>query len=181
MKQHNIEERYINKLKVYSRQVNLEDKTNREAMAAKLYFRRLYGKEFNRDIASGINSGLNYGYKIIASYISKSLAARGLITQLGIKHCGGSNAFNLTYDFIEVFRVIIDNWVFYNLDMEDELSMKNRHDLVDIVNVKVKINNKTYRLSKAIEIIIDSFINYLNKESDEITMYDFSKINYDTE
>ena len=106
----------IDTLKLYKDSVYNDDKTNREGSSARVYFRELFGIYFTREQQIAINFALNYGYKIIASYISKMIAARGYITQLGIHHIGESNPFNLTYDFIEPLRYIIDIWVCENID-----------------------------------------------------------------
>ena len=52
-------------LESYIDQVKLNDKTNREAHAAKVYFNALFGKNFSRNDNSSLNACLNYGYAII--------------------------------------------------------------------------------------------------------------------
>ena len=99
----------------YRDSVYNDDQTNREAISARVYFSSMFGLDFTRDKDCSTNYGLNYGYKILASYISKCITGRGLLTQLGIHHIGESNPFNLTYDFIEPLRSIIDVWVFLNV------------------------------------------------------------------
>lgn len=159
-------------LKQYQESVYNDDQTNREAASAKLYFSLLFGSDFKRDDEGEINYALNYGYKIIASYITKCIASRGLLSQLGIHHIGESNPFNLTYDFIETFRCIIDIWVYENVI--NKFTIQQKHELIDILNCKVKINNKWIRLNDGIEDIIDSYIGFLNDKTEDILSLDLS-------
>ena len=162
-----------NTLNEYRNSVYNDDQTNREAASARLYFVSLFGKDFTRDNEDVINYGLNYGYKILASYISKCIASRGLLTQLGIHHIGESNPFNLTYDFIEPLRVIIDTWVYLNV--KEEFNTYHKRELVEILERKVFIGDKWLRLSDGIEDIIDSYISFLNEENDDVLFVDISK------
>jgi len=162
-----------NTLKLYKESVYNDDQTNREAVCARLYFQTLFGDDFNRDDDSCINYALNYGYKILASYISKCIASRGLLTQLGIHHIGESNPFNLTYDFIEPLRVIVDSWV--SLNVKESFSVDLKIELIELLNRKVFLNGKWFRLKDAIEDIVDSYILFLDESSDKILFIDLSK------
>ena len=60
-------------LKELAKEVKPGDNNNREAIAAKIYFRDLYGPQFKRGRYNDIiNSALNYGYSIIRSFIKES-------------------------------------------------------------------------------------------------------------
>lgn len=102
-------------LKSYIDTVKVNDSTNREAHAAKVYFNNLFGKEFTRSKDCSINACLNYGYAIILSAINRTLVAMGYLTQLGIHHDNMFNQFNLSCDLMEVWRILVDKEV---LDME---------------------------------------------------------------
>lgn len=160
-------------LNEYRNSVYNDDQTNREAASARIYFTALFGQDFARDDVNVINHGLNYGYKIIASYLSKCIASRGLITQLGIHHIGESNPFNLTYDFIEPLRVIIDAWVYLNV--KEDFNTYHKRELVEILERKVNIDGKWLRLSDGIEDIVDSYISFLNEDSEDVLFVDISK------
>lgn len=168
----NVGSKTIEILNEYKNSVYYDDKTNREAVAARIYFSELFGKDFNRDQDNQINYALNYGYKIIASYISKCIASRGLLTQLGIHHIGESNPFNLTYDFIETFRAVIDLWVYINV--EDIFTVKHKLEIINILNYKIKIRNKWLQIRDAIEDLVDSYIAFMNENNDEILHVDLS-------
>ena len=150
-----------------------DDQTNREAASARIYFIALFGNSFSRNDEGITNHGLNYGYKIIASYISKCITSRGLLTQLGIHHIGESNPFNLTYDFIEPLRSIVDLWVYLNV--KDDFNTYHKRELIELLERKVFVKDKWLRLSDAIEDIIDSYISFLNEENDNVLFVDLSK------
>lgn len=163
----------IEQLKVYRESVYTDDQTNREAASARMYFTEMFGDDFTRDIPNIQNYALNYGYKILASYISRCIASRGLITQLGIHHIGESNPFNLTYDFIEPLRAIIDLWVIESIT--DTFNAPLKQELIGILNYRVYVKDKWMRLNDAIEDIVDSYIAYLDERSNEVLFIDLSK------
>lgn len=163
----------IEQLKAYRESVYTDDQTNREAASARMYFTEMFGDDFTRDIPNIQNYALNYGYKILASYISRCIASRGLITQLGIHHIGESNPFNLTYDFIEPLRAIIDLWVIESIT--DTFNAPLKQELIGILNYRVYVKDKWMRLNDAIEDIVDSYIAYLDERSNEVLFIDLSK------
>ena len=89
------------------------DSKNLEAQAARIYWKKLLGKEFHRDpTASGINTLLNYGYAIIRAVVSRAISATGLHSALGIHHHNQYNPFCLADDLMEPLRALVDNRVF---------------------------------------------------------------------
>ena len=149
-------------------EVDYNDCGNREGLAAKVYFRSLFGKDFIRFEDNCINAGLNYGYSILRSLISKSIVSRGLNTTLGIFHKGPNNAFNLSDDIIEVFRPIVDDWVRKNLNNETLFSREHRINLIKLLSNKIYIDGKKQTISNAILIYIDSIINYFNEDKQKV-------------
>ena len=150
-------------LESYVAQVENYDITNREGHAAKVYFNELFGKDFNRNINNNINAGLNYGYSIILSSFNKELAKNGILTQLGIWHKSEFNHFNLSYDLLEPFRIIVDECVYNNKDKSFDLEF--RSILADLLNKQIEINNKIYHLSNAIEIYTRSVLDTLENQN----------------
>ncbi len=163
-------------MKFYHQGVENNDSTNREGIAARLYYQNIFGDQFIRHHDDVYNFALDYGYKIIASAISRYIASRGYLVQLGINHRGESNPFNLTYDFIEPFRVYVDLLVLTKVDRASLFTMEDRLNLVDILNYHVRINNKRYRLSHALEMVIDSYFSFLEERSDAIIQLDYTKM-----
>lgn len=150
-------------LREYSRQVELEDVTNREGHAAKVYFNALFGKTFSRDQENPINAALNYGYGIILSAFNREITNNGYSTSLGINHISEYNPFNLTCDLMEPFRVIVDEYVYENREIAFSQEMKP--ELIDLLNKRVKIDGQNQYVSKAIEIYTRSFFQALEDQN----------------
>lgn len=148
-------------LETYINQVRLNDKTNREAHAAKVYFNALFGKNFSRNDNSSLNACLNYGYAIILSTINRTLVSMGYLTQLGIFHDNMFNQFNLSSDIIEVWRILIDMEV-CNMDYNVFDSCK-KINLISILNQKIKFDGKTYFVNQSIYLYCKSIIDALNE------------------
>lgn len=144
----------------YTNEIKLGDKTNREGHSAKVYFNALYGKNFTRNENDSINAALNYGYSILLSTINKEIVSNGYITQLGIHHKNEFNEFNLTCDLMEPFRVIIDNFVYYNF--KREFDSKYKLDIINILNSTYKYLNKNYTLKDIIKIYVKNTLDSVN-------------------
>ena len=136
------------------------DKTNREGHAAKVYFNALFGNDFVRNNNDNINAALNYGYAILLSTINKEVIASGYLTQLGIHHKNEFNEFNLSCDLMEPFRVIVDNFVYFN--QERELNTNYKLDIVNILNNSYKYQNKSYTLKDIIGLFVKNTLNNIN-------------------
>lgn len=148
----------IQKLVDFSSDVLPFDATNREGLAAKIYFRELFGKDFIRFEENIINSGLNYGYSILRSQISKTIISKGLNPSLGIFHKGYNNPYNLSDDIIEVFRPIIDEYVYVYLI---EAIIFKRDDRLGLINQTCKdayIMGKRQSLFNVIRIYLEKII-----------------------
>ena len=147
-------------LNSYIYEVVSGDKTNREGHAAKVYFNNLFGKAFIRNNNDNINAALNYGYAILLSTINKEVVSNGYLTQLGIHHKNEFNEFNLSCDLMEPFRVIIDNFVYFN--QERELNTNYKLDIVNILNNIYKYQNKNYTLKDIISLFVKNTLNNIN-------------------
>ena len=130
------------------------DTTNREGHAAKVYFNSLFGMDFYRNSADVRNAVLNYGYSILLSCFNREIAASGYLTQLGLWHDNASNPFNLGSDLMETFRPIIDHFTYgcgYTEFAKDE-----KLDVVNLLNMRVKVNGAEQYLNNAIGIYVRS-------------------------
>ena len=153
------EEFPISKLNEYINEVIDGDSKNREGLAAKIYFRSIFGSDFIRFYDDNINAALNYGYTIIASAIIRNLAVYGLNTYLGIHHNSKINNFNLAYDFLEPYRSVIDKFVYDNKnDIVLPLSFEFRKKLINLLNKEVLHQNKKYTIEYSISLLIKSYI-----------------------
>lgn len=138
----------------YIDEVAIGDKTNREGHSAKVYFNALFGNNFTRNDDSNTNAALNYGYAVLLSTVNKEIISNGYMTQLGIHHKNEFNEFNLSCDIMEPFRIIIDNFVYYNKDRE--LDTNYKLDIVNIFNNSFKYKNKKYTLKDIIKMYVKS-------------------------
>lgn len=144
----------------YIDEVALGDETNREGISAKVYFNELFGMNFIRNDNDEINAALNYGYAILLSTVNKEIVSNGYLTQLGIHHKNEYNEFNLSCDLMEPFRVIIDNFVYYN--RARELDSNYKLDIINIFNNTYKYQGKNYTLKDIIKIFVKNTLNSIN-------------------
>jgi len=93
-------------------QLEVDDPTNREGTAARLYFTTLFGTDFTRDSHNNINAGLDYGYTLLMALFARQIVVNGGMTQLGLKHANQFNGFNFASDLMEPFRIIVDTYIY---------------------------------------------------------------------
>ena len=148
-------------LLTYIEDVLSADKTNREGHAAKVYFNELFGKDFVRNESDNINAALNYGYAILLSTINKEVISNGYLTQMGIHHKNEFNEFNLSCDLMEPFRIVIDNFVYYN--QEKELNTEFKLDIGNIFNSRYTYENKKYTLKDIIKLYVKNTLEALDE------------------
>ena len=140
----------------YAAKVELNDSTNREGHATKVYFNALFGKDFTRHNNDPINSCLNYGYSVILSVVNRDIVSAGYFTQLGIFHDNTYNQYNLGSDLMEPFRPFVDDLV-VEMGPGDITSTEKRR-LIDLLNKEVTIDGKKNYLTNAIGIYCRSVL-----------------------
>lgn len=141
----------------FHHEVEVHDKNNHEAQAARFYWQTLFGNEFRRDTnMPGTNAFLNYGYAILRSAIARNVAASGLTPTLGVHHNNFENPFCLVDDLIEPFRPIVDNYSFHIKD-QIELNPENKRKLSAILEHEVQYRGEKKSLSSAIQEYCHSF------------------------
>ncbi len=97
-------------LRELARQVRSGDPDNREAVAARRYWNRLFGDTSfrRRRDADDQNRLLNYGYAVLRAAVARAICAVGLHPGLGVHHHHRSDAFCLADDLIEPYRPLVD-------------------------------------------------------------------------
>ena len=157
-------------LEQYLSELEWNDSSNREGFAAKVYFNAIYGMDFTRNKECFINTALDYGYSIILSAFNREIVASGYFTQLGLCHRNPFNKFNLSSDFMEPFRILIDEEV-YNLE-GTEFTKEHKNKLINILNKTVIIDDKNQTIANAIRIYCRSLFSALAENDLEyIKMY----------
>ena len=159
-------------LESYLQEIGWNDETNREGHAAKVYFNALFGMEFTRSAEVPLNAALNYGYSLVLSAFNREIAANGYLTQLGIFHCNMFNHFNLSCDFMEPFRIIVDRYV-YEM-MPSKFEKDEKYALWRIPEQTVVIEEQRQSVSNAIKIYTKSVFDAINdNDSSKIKFYSF--------
>jgi len=97
------------------------DPTNIEGQAARLYWLRLFDKDFRRDRnLPGVNAQLNYGYTVLRAATARSVSAAGLHPTLSVHHSNQGNSLRLVDDLMEPFRPFIDHQVAVSAHIDTE-------------------------------------------------------------
>ena len=156
-------------LEGYIKEMHLNDETNREGHAAKVYFNALFGLDFTRTADTLMNAALNYGYSIILSTFNREIVANGYITQLGLFHDNMFNQFNLSSDLMEPFRVLVDKEVL-NMKVE-EFGHNEKMQLVNILNHEIQVDGKTQYVNNAIKIYCKSIFDALNENDSSLIRF----------
>ncbi|MBR2153949.1 MAG: type II CRISPR-associated endonuclease Cas1 [Bacteroidaceae bacterium] len=98
----------------YYSNVKSGDSTNREGVAAKVYWKALLGPDFVRDRYGPVPNGLlNYGYALLRATMARVLMSAGLLPMVGIFHHNTFDSFPLADDMMEPYRPFIDQRVMY--------------------------------------------------------------------
>ncbi len=146
-----------NMLFEYGREVQIDDISNREGHAAKVYFNSIYFKGSTRDRDCDLNKYLNYGYTILLAAFNRSVVSSGYLTQIGIHHKNDFNPFNISCDLIEPFRFIIDDFV---ESIAPDIDWKG--SLLELLNKEYEIAGKSQNLFNAIALYCQSVFSALS-------------------
>lgn len=151
------------------------DKTNREAHAAKIYFNELMDTTFSRgNDELLLNSGLDYVYTIIRSYIARICVGYGLNSQLGIHHRNEYNRFNLVDDLMEPIRPMLDYFAYFLLEGEEYFTAEHRKKLINFLNHKIIYRNKKMYIANVIEEYVSQYAALLSGNRNNIDLPAFN-------
>lgn len=151
------------------------DSDNREGIAAKIYWNRLLGPNFNRDRYGGPpNALLNYGYAILRAAVARALLGSGLLPNIGIFHRNRYNAFPLADDVMEPYRPYVDDIV-YSLytSGNEEVNKDTKTALLKVLACDVAIGKVTRPLQIALTFTTASMVKYLNGENRKLSLPSF--------
>lgn len=154
-----------NMLFSYVKDICYRDESNREGHAAKVYFNKVFGMEFNRDKECAINAALDYGYSLLLSTFNKEIVANGYLTQFGLCHDNIYNPYNLSCDLMEPFRIIVDMVV--KEKQFTQFETEEKHIMLTVLQKEIKIAGTTQVLTNAIKIYVKSVFDALNDRSIE--------------
>ncbi len=163
----------------YIPEIKNGDIANREGIAAKVFFRSVYGSGFIRFYDDSINAAMNYGYKVLVTSIIKSLYVYGLDPKLGIWHSSKANLYNLAYDIIEPFRAVVDYYVYNRIDeLSTPLSFTTRMELIDLLNKPINIDGRRYTVQTAIDKTVLSYVNVLLEKGTKLALPEIVEIDF---
>ena len=163
-------EREYKLLKQYIDDLSYGDKTNREGLAAKVYFNALFGMDFNRNEDIPRNAALNYGYSLLLSIFNKEIIYNGYMTQLGLFHDNKYNAFNLASDLMEPYRILVDRIV-YGSNWE-QFDANDKRKMLSLLEQEITISGNKQVLTNAIRIYVRSVFDALcDRNVEEILYY----------
>lgn len=135
-------------------QVKSGDINNREGMAARLYWKKLFGEDFTRDrYGDWPNALLNYGYIVLRAAVARALTGSGLLPSFGIFHSNRYNAFCLADDMMEPYRPFIDLYVWDICQKYPELDVIDKEiksGLLEILSSDVGMKKQTRPLMVAV-------------------------------
>lgn len=169
--EHSHEAEYLGRL---ASTVRSGDTGNNEAIAARCYFDTLLGDATRRK-PLWHNSALNYGYAVVRGSIARAVAARGLITEIGINHHSELNQYNLVDDLIEAFRPLVDNYILNKVaichvgeENDCSLNRQDRHIIIDLMNEHGIILDKRYTIKHLTDVVVESFVNAISNDDAEL-------------
>ena len=139
--------------------LELFDPSNREGHSARIYFNRLFGNDFSRDLDCPINAGLDYGYTLLMSMFAREVVITGCMTQFGLKHANQFNQFNLASDIMEPFRPIVDRIIYENRDAS---FVKMKRELFTMFSETYAYKNKEMYLTNIVSDYTKKVIKALN-------------------
>ena len=161
-------------LETMAKSVASDDALNAEATAAAFYFKRLLGGASRRDDSVFFNTCINYGYSIVRGLAARSLAVCGFETSLGLHHCNTLNAFNLADDVMEVFRPLVDVWV-YTYVGGNELTAAVKKSIFSLINAETIVDGGRYTLSNAMDMLAQSLKRSFASKSNVLLLPSFEE------
>lgn len=152
---------YLKKLAFAVKSGDIE---NKEGIAAKLYWKSLFGAEFVRDrTEEGINSLLNYGYAILRAAMARAVCACGLLPALGVHHKNNLNQFCLVDDFFEIYRPLVDYTVYKLVQKEEtQLIPDVKQQLISTLWIKVSTSCGFSPVFQSMQYMANSYVKALD-------------------
>jgi len=162
------------RLKEFASAVKSGDSTNREAMAAKLYWDLLIDVDWIRKREGEYpNNLLNYGYAILRAATARALIGSGLLPTFGIHHHNKYDAYALADDIMEAYRPYIDDEVFVYMkehkDSED-LTIDFKKQILKVLVRDVEIGKVTRPLMIALTITSSSLAKVFTREGESLVL-----------
>lgn len=157
-------------LKPYYTNVKSGDADNREGIAAKIYWDKLYEGSFQRSReGEAPNALLNYGYAILRAGMARAIMGSGLFPAFSLFHKNRYNAFPLADDLMEPYRPFVDQIV-YNLYLDGmyELNSLTKQFLLRVLFIDTHFKDMTRPLELGLTITTASLVKCLRGEQKQL-------------
>ncbi len=140
-------------LDTLARRVKSGDPDNMEAQAARQYWPRLFGTDFQRERFGEMpNPLLNYGYTVLRAAMARAVTAAGLHPSLGVHHHNRYDAMCLVDDLMEPFRPAIDYAVVRLVESGcTEVTSEAKRTLVGVLATDMSTDRGTTPLETCLE------------------------------
>ena len=140
-------------LDTLARRVKSGDPDNMEAQAARRYWPRLFGTDFQRERFGEMpNPLLNYGYTVLRAATARAVTAAGLHPSLGVHHHNRYDAMCLVDDLMEPFRPAIDYAVVRLIESGcAEVTSEAKRTLVGVLAADMSTDRGTTPLETCLE------------------------------
>lgn len=145
------------------------DSEHKEAEAAAVYFKALFGKNFVRSADCNINFALNYGYAVMRGLVARTIVCHGFEPSLGLFHCNELNPFNLADDLMEPLRPVVDLFAFSYPPIDTEQSVYKK-ELCNLMNCDVRSGGERHSVTHAVERMVSSFGKSLYADETELLL-----------
>lgn len=166
--------RYLEKI---SKEVKSDDSTNREGVAAKIYWKSLFEQDWNRDrFGDYPNNYLNYGYAILRAAMARAIVGSGLLPTLGIHHHNKYDAYALADDLMEPYRPFIDDEVIEYINENPDtgkITMIFKNKIMQVLTRDVSIGCVTRPLMIALTMTSASLVRVFTGEQKNLVLPGF--------
>lgn len=154
------------RLRFLADNVRSGDPDNKEAQAATVYWRSLFGPDFRRDRhGGGVNVALNYGYTVLRAMTARQIAATGLLPSLGLAHRSARDGLALADDVMEPLRPVVDAAILGMADGDPEraaglgLGAEDRRSLVAALSDgRVFLTREPFSPSEALRRMVSGLV-----------------------
>jgi len=133
------------------------------------------------------NAFLNYGYGVMYNRVERALVIAGLDPYVGLLHTDNYNKKSLVFDFIEQYRTLIDQPIFYLFSrhkVKDEYSQKVKNgisisdegkkllitEIIEHFDSQFRYNKKNMKRIAQIQADAHSFANRLIKGEQDVNL-----------
>ncbi len=157
-------------LKPYYMNVKSGDADNREGIAARLYWKSLFGEEFFRSREGETpNDMLNYGYAILRAGMARAIMGSGLFPSFGLFHKNRYNAFPLADDLMEPYRPYVDQIVFQLYEEgRRKLDTYAKQELLRLFFKDTRFNSVTRPMEIGLSVTTASLVKCFKGETKQI-------------